>query len=129
MAKGPRRVEPVRSCVVCGSPAAKRSLYRIVRSPTGRVSYDPTGKAPGRGAYLCGQAACLDGAGKRRRLQRALKAADAGEVDAAVEALRAALASGGSAARPAGRNAQGNDKDPDSVGASHVSEAEEVRTD
>jgi len=119
MAQGPRRVEPVRSCVVCRSSAVKRSLYRIVRSPAGRVSYDPTGKAPGRGAYLCGQAACLEAASKRRRLQRALKAADASEVGDAVEALRAALA---------GRNDDRNNKDPNLVGASHVSELEEVRT-
>jgi predicted RNA-binding protein YlxR (DUF448 family) len=129
MAQGPRRVEPVRSCVVCRSSAAKHSLYRIVRSPAGGVSYDPTGKAPGRGAYLCGQAACLEAAGKRRRLQRALKAADAGEVGAAVEALRAALASRPpGSGRPADGNDDGNNKNPNLVGASHVSELEEVRT-
>jgi len=104
--------------------AAKPSLYRIVRSPAGRVSYDPTGKAPGRGAYLCGQAACLEAASKRRRLQRALKATDAGEVGDAVEALRATLAG----RKVDGNNVDGNNKDPNLVGASHVSELEEVRT-
>jgi len=56
-------------------------------------------------------------------LQRALKAADTAEVDHAIEALRAVLA-----ARPAARTVDGNNKDPDLVGASHVSEFEEVRT-
>jgi uncharacterized protein len=74
--------------VICRSTAAKRTLHRIVRSPAGTVAYDPTGKAAGRGAYLCGQPACLDQAVRRRSVQRALKVTDAAAVDAAVEALR-----------------------------------------
>jgi predicted RNA-binding protein YlxR (DUF448 family) len=84
---------PTRSCVVCRTTAAKRALHRIVRSPSGAVAYDPTGKAPGRGAYLCGRPACLETAGRRRKHQRALKVSDAAAVDDAVAALRAALRS------------------------------------
>jgi len=58
-----------------------------VRSPDGTVAYDPTGKAAGRGAYLCGQLACLDTAVRRRSIQRALKVTDTA-ADAAVEALK-----------------------------------------
>ena len=79
---------PRRTCVVCRSTTAKRTLHRIVRSPAGTVAYDPTGKAAGRGAYLCGQAACLDQAVRRRSIQRALKVSDAAAAEAAVEALR-----------------------------------------
>jgi uncharacterized protein len=79
---------PWRTCVVCRSTTAKRTLHRIVRSPAGTVAYDPTGKAAGRGAYLCGQPACLDQALRRRSVQRALKVTDTAAVDAAVEALR-----------------------------------------
>jgi predicted RNA-binding protein YlxR (DUF448 family) len=79
---------PRRTCVVCRSTAAKRTLHRIVRSPAGTVAYDPTGKAAGRGAYLCGQATCLDQAVRRRSIQRALKVTDTAAADAAVEALR-----------------------------------------
>jgi uncharacterized protein len=82
------RAEPRRTCVVCRSSAAKRTLHRIVRSPAGTVTYDPTGKAAGRGAYLCGQPSCLDMAVRRRSIQRALKVTDAVAADAAVEALR-----------------------------------------
>ena len=78
---------PQRTCVVCRSATAKRTLHRIVRSPAGTVAYDPTGKAAGRGAYLCGQAACLDQAVRRRSIQRALKVTDTA-ASAAVEALR-----------------------------------------
>jgi predicted RNA-binding protein YlxR (DUF448 family) len=67
---------------------AKRTLHRIVRSPAGTVSYDPTGKAAGRGAYLCGQPECLDMAVRRRSIQRALKVTDTVAANAAVEALK-----------------------------------------
>jgi uncharacterized protein len=79
---------PRRTCVVCRSTTAKRTLHRIVRSPAGTVAYDPTGKAAGRGAYLCGQSSCLDQAVRRRSIQRALKVTDAAAANAAVEALR-----------------------------------------
>jgi uncharacterized protein len=79
---------PRRTCVVCRTATAKRTLHRIVRSPAGTVSYDPTGKAAGRGAYLCGQPDCLDMAVRRRSIQRALKVTDTVAANAAVEALR-----------------------------------------
>ena len=82
------RAEPRRTCVVCRATTAKRTLHRIVRSPAGTVSYDPTGKAAGRGAYLCGQPDCLDLAVRRRSIQRALKVSDTVAASAAVEVLR-----------------------------------------
>ena len=90
---------PQRTCVVCRSTTAKRTLHRIVRSPAGTVAYDPTGKAPGRGAYLCGQPVCLDTAVRRRSIQRALKVTDTVAANAAVEALKNQVLSG-SAAQP-----------------------------
>ena len=94
---------PRRTCVVCRSTTAKRTLHRIVRSPAGTVAYDPTGKAAGRGAYLCGQPACLDMAVRRRSIQRALKVTDAAAANAAVEALRNRMWSG-STGQPAPRS-------------------------
>jgi predicted RNA-binding protein YlxR (DUF448 family) len=96
---------PRRTCVVCRSTTAKRTLHRIVRSPAGTVAYDPTGKAAGRGAYLCGQSACLDQAVRRRSIQRALKVTDTAAADAAVEALKNQVLSE-SAGQPATRSSE-----------------------
>ncbi len=68
----PRRV-PRRTCVSCGSTTAKRELIRLVRTPSGTVEPDPTGKRPGRGAYLCHNPECWERATKRGRLEHALR--------------------------------------------------------
>ncbi len=68
----PRRF-PIRSCVVCRTTQQKRELTRIVRTPDGRVVIDPTGKLPGRGAYLCASEECRKAAFEKGSLQRALE--------------------------------------------------------
>jgi len=45
---------------------------RIVRSPTGEIAIDPTGRAAGRGAYVCRAPECIDIAIKKGALSRAL---------------------------------------------------------
>ena len=65
--------EPVRTCVGCRGEAGKKALIRLVRRPEGGASADPTGRAPGRGAYLHADPACLDLARKRKTLDRALR--------------------------------------------------------
>jgi hypothetical protein len=49
-------------------------MLRVVRSPDGRVDVDPTGSAPGRGAYVHRAEACVDLALGRGGLARALRA-------------------------------------------------------
>ncbi len=68
----PRKV-PIRSCVACRISGDKRNLVRVVRTPSGEVVADRTGKMPGRGAYICPTAACLRRAVKEKRLSRALR--------------------------------------------------------
>lgn len=63
---------PQRMCVACRDHSAKRALIRIVRISDGTVEIDPTGRKNGRGAYLCGQAACWERALKTGVLARAL---------------------------------------------------------
>lgn len=43
---------PMRTCVVTREKLPKGELIRIVRTPSGEVIIDETGKANGRGAYL-----------------------------------------------------------------------------
>ncbi len=51
----------------------KRTLIRIVRTPEGSFKLDPTGKANGRGAYICKNATCLAAAQKSKGLERSFK--------------------------------------------------------
>lgn len=61
-----------RSCIGCGKQESKGSLCRLVRAADGVVSVDPTGRAAGRGAYVC-SAECLAVACKAKKLDRALR--------------------------------------------------------
>lgn len=65
---------PQRSCIGCGLKKDKGDLLRIVRSPEGEFSLDPSGRKNGRGAYICKDPACLEKAEKRKSLQRSFKA-------------------------------------------------------
>ena len=62
-----------RTCAACRAEAPKQALARIVRTPGGEAVFDPTGKLPGRGAYLCLNRECLERARKTGALSRALK--------------------------------------------------------
>lgn len=68
----PLKHVPVRTCCGCGRKSAKRDMVRIVRSPEGMVSVDATGKAAGRGAYLCEDLSCWETGVTKSRLQRTL---------------------------------------------------------
>jgi predicted RNA-binding protein YlxR (DUF448 family) len=46
---------------------------RLVRTPDGTVTVDPTGRLAGRGAYVCRSEACLDKAIAKGALSRALR--------------------------------------------------------
>lgn len=72
---------PMRKCTGCGEMKDKRELIRVVRAPSdksgenalpGEITLDSTGKKPGRGAYVCKSAECLEKAKKARRLERSL---------------------------------------------------------
>ena len=69
----PTRRPPLRLCLGCGEQRPKRELVRIVRTPEGEMRLDATGKANGRGAYVCPDGECLDRALKSQRLGRALE--------------------------------------------------------
>ena len=85
----PRRV-PQRICVACRRTAGKRELIRLVRTPEG-VKVDPTGKAPGRGAYLHPDRRCWAQALERNMLARALRTQIGPENLAELQAYAASL--------------------------------------
>ena len=67
------RNKPLRKCLGCNEMKDKKSLLRIVRSSDGKVFFDATGKAAGRGAYICRSEECFKQCRKSGRLEKAFK--------------------------------------------------------
>lgn len=65
--------KPQRKCIGCGKEKEKKDLIRIVKSPDGIFSIDRTGKAQGRGAYICNDIDCLLLAKKNHGLERSFR--------------------------------------------------------
>jgi len=86
----PRRL-PQRTCVGCGTVTSKREIVRVVRTPEGRVVPDPTGKKPGRGAYLCAKEECWEAGLRKGRLERSLKVTVSPDDAAALREFASAL--------------------------------------
>ena len=81
----------IRTCIACGAQQGKATLHRVVRTPEGKVQYDPTGRAAGCGAYIC-SSECLKKAFASKRLENALKTkVDAQEKERIAETIRQAL--------------------------------------
>lgn len=62
---------PQRTCIGCNSQKDKKEFIRIVKNKDGIISVDRSGKAQGRGAYICDNVECLEKAIKSKRLDRA----------------------------------------------------------
>ena len=76
---------PQRQCMGCRERKEKRELIRVVRAPDGSVSLDFRGKAPGRGAYICPDMACLKKAIRSKALDRSLEVTIPEEIYARLE--------------------------------------------
>ncbi len=61
-----------RMCVVCRTHKTPDNLIRIVRIED-KIVVDPTGKANGRGAYICKTTQCAELCKKRNSLNWAFK--------------------------------------------------------
>ena len=82
-----QRKIPLRRCTGCMEMKNKKELVRVVRSEE-KIFLDFTGKAAGRGAYICPDAACLEKARKQRGLERSFKQAVPPDVyDSLLESL------------------------------------------
>ena len=63
----------MRRCVACREIKNKFELIRTVKTPEGKFIIDATGKANGRGAYLCKSEKCAAENKKHRRLDGSFK--------------------------------------------------------
>ena len=71
---------PQRKCIVCQDRDSKKELMRIVKNKEGEIFLDPSGRANGRGAYICKDPECLKKAIKTKTLNRAFKVEVSDEV-------------------------------------------------
>ena len=71
---------PQRKCIVCQDRDSKKELMRIVKNKEGEIFLDPSGRANGRGEYICKDSECLKKAIKTKALNRAFKVEVSDEV-------------------------------------------------
>ena len=64
---------PERMCVACRTMQPKKNLIRVVKTNDEKIFVDNSGKANGRGAYICNNKECFNKAIKTRALSRAFK--------------------------------------------------------
>lgn len=65
---------PMRRCIGCMESKPKQELYRIAYYE-GELTADLTGRAKGRGVYLCRDPQCFEKAKKKKAFQRNFAAA------------------------------------------------------
>ena len=62
-----------RMCFICRQTFDKKELNRIVKNAENQIFLDKTGKANGRGAYICCSNDCISKLAKPKVLNRAFK--------------------------------------------------------
>ncbi len=76
---------PLRQCIGCGEMKNKKEMVRILKTESGEITLDATGRKNGRGAYLCPNMECFRKAVKGRGIERSFKMAVPKEVYEALE--------------------------------------------
>ena len=71
---------PMRMCVACHESKPKKEMLRVVKPKEGDAFIDFTGKAAGRGAYVCDNPDCI----RKRKKARLLNKAFSSEIPAEV---------------------------------------------
>lgn len=64
---------PQRTCIGCNIKKDKSEFIRIVKDNQNNISIDRSGKAEGRGAYICDNIDCLEKAIKSKRIEKSFK--------------------------------------------------------
>ena len=62
-----------RMCIACRQMFDKKDLTRVVKNKEGQIFVDSSGKANGRGAYVCTNQSCLEKLKKQKILNKAFK--------------------------------------------------------
>ena len=71
---------PLRTCMGCNEKKPKKEFVRIVKNKEGEIFIDRTGKADGRGAYICDSVECLEKLIKSKRLEKVFESKISEEV-------------------------------------------------
>lgn len=71
---------PMRMCIACHEMKPKKEMLRVVKPKDGDAFIDFTGKAAGRGAYVCDNPDCI----KKLKKARLLNKTFSSEIPAAV---------------------------------------------
>lgn len=61
---------PLRQCIACREAKEKKLMLRVVKTAEGNVFLDFSGKASGRGAYICDNPDCIARLKKNKLLDR-----------------------------------------------------------
>lgn len=64
---------PLRKCLGCNEMKPKKELIRVVHNSEGVISVDTTGRAHGRGGYICNCKQCFENAKKTKAFNRAFQ--------------------------------------------------------
>ena len=62
---------PMRMCIACREMKPKKEMLRVVKNADGEIFVDRTGKAAGRGAYVCDGEECLKKLADKKLLHKA----------------------------------------------------------
>ena len=68
-----QRKIPMRMCVGCREMKPKATLLRVAKPQDADAHIDRTGKAQGRGAYICPKKECFKKARKQGRIAKSLE--------------------------------------------------------
>ncbi len=79
-----KKAAPMRMCIACRNMIPKKELMRIVKTADGKIVFDPTLKANGRGAYVCNNEECVTKCLKKKLLNHAFSTQIPDEVYAAL---------------------------------------------
>lgn len=79
------KIKPQRTCIACREMKDKSLLIRVVKNKEGEIFVDKTGKANGRGAYVCKSKDCFAKLKKSKGLSRTFKCQISDEIYEKIE--------------------------------------------